>query len=198
MKKVISIFFAIIMLATSSIASATSYSFVDRIDNWSPFGISDVALIVEGIPFNYTHDIRDNVNFAAGDTITSAELQLDFTDDLTDSVSKLFGVITWDNREFSKVGFDGSNWVDLGEVDNGQCQMVLDIDWLNDNGMLDVTIKVNNPGWNLGTAYLDHSILTGTAETLPAPAPVPEPSTFILLGAGLAGLGFARRRSSKK
>lgn len=28
--------------------------------------------------------------------------------------------------------------------------------------------------------------------------PVPEPSTFILLGAGLAGLGFARRRFVKK
>lgn len=50
-----------------------------------------------------------------------------------------------------------------------------------------------------GTAYFNiHTALYPGGEIrgflAPAPDPVPEPSTFLLFGAGLAGVGFLRRR----
>lgn len=194
MKKLIVTIASIAVLGVASIASAATYSFDHMIDNWGPFGLMGAVPIVEGSPLNYSHDINGLVNFAAGDRVTNATLELDFTNDSSDAVTSFLGRILWDKREFSQVGFDGTSWVDLGEVDNGVYSLILDIDWLNDDGILDVTISASNPGWNPATAWLDHSRLFGTAET----APVPEPGTIVLLGAGLLGLGLFGKRRMKK
>jgi len=64
--------------------------------------------------------------------------------------------------------------------------MILDIDWLNDGGILDVSVKVSNP-LGTGTIWLDHSRLYGTAE---APDVVPVPGAALL---GMLGLAAARK-----
>ncbi len=182
-------FFAVCLclLTTAATGSAASYTFQDTIDLWGPMNL-DARPIVEDQPFSYQHDVSSTLG--PWDVVTAAELELDFTNDAFDWV--FFG---YDTREFVSVGFENGAWVPLGEVDPGVYDMVLNVSWLND-GILDVTIEVDNLGWNPATAWLDHSRLTVTAEAGGgAPPLVPEPVTVLALGSGLAMAGaYLRRR----
>jgi hypothetical protein len=193
MKRLAMVLCALVMVfGVVGSASATVYGFEDRIDTWGPFN-ADAAWIGQNCPLSYTHDITDDVNFSGGDIVTEAYLELDFTNDLTDG-TRFFGLVRWDYREFASYAVDEAGAVYMGEVDNENFSgLYLNVDWLNDDGLLDVTVSVSN---DLGTAtaWLDHSRVYGTAET----APVPEPSTILLMGVGLLALGYSRKRFLKK
>ncbi|WP_200348028.1 PEP-CTERM sorting domain-containing protein [Halochromatium glycolicum] len=166
---------------------------------WDSVSITGESVIFRNAPLAYTHDINDDVDLTSGYRVTEAFLELDFTNDTNDDYISFFGIILWDNREFTRVGFDGSNWRDVGEVDTGDYTLVLDIDWLNDDGLLDVAIEAYNYGWlGKATAWLDHSRLSGTAVLRASPGlattSIPEPGTLALLGAGLLGIGAYYRR----
>ena len=184
---------AALVFGLAGFAGATSYNFEDMIDSWGPLNV-DAAWIGQNHPLSYSHDVNDDVNFLAGDLVTSATLELDFTNDHTDEYGRF--IIRYDFREFASAAYDGQNWI-IGEVDNGQYDIGFNVDWLNDNGFLDVTVSVWNP-LGTATAWLDHSRLYGTAETHDT-APVPEPSTILLMGAGLLGLvAVGRRKFNRK
>lgn len=180
----------LLAFGTSS-ASALTYEFEDLIDTW---GGRDTRYINGA--FFYTHDVNDDVNFLAGDLVTEAVLELDFTNDLLDWHGSICS-FSWDFREYVTIGFDAAtgSWMEIGEVDNGQFDLVVGIDWINDDGFLDVALIV----WNtLGGAdlWLDSSRLSGIATTTVAGAavPVPEAATALLLGSGLLGLAGAYRK----
>ncbi len=183
-----------ILLVLASSAGAATMPFEDVIDTWGPLGL-DTARLVQGSPLTYQHDLNDDIDFADGWVVTDATLELDFTNDWLDG-KKLWGLVQWDNREFAWYAYDGAGWVAIGEVDKGQYPLAVEVDWLNDDGKLDVTVGV----WNAkdsATAWLDHSRLYGTAAgPEPLGSSVPEPVTLLGAGLGVAAIGrYLRRRT---
>lgn len=187
---VLSVVAALVACMSSSV-SAGIYEFKDEIESWTVFNV-DAMLITPSTPFTYTHNLSDNVDFIRGDQILEASLELDFTNDWGDDVQTNWrGKIWWDEREFVTVGFDGDDWVEVGEVGNdGDYEIVLDVDWIDDNGMLDVTVTVN-PNYALpgATAWLDRSTVMGKAEVVPVPGAV----LLGMLGLSAAGLRLRKR-----
>lgn len=98
-------------------------------------------------------------------------------------VKTLIGSLSGENDQWSYTTFTlGSNFFD--DIAAG-LEVFMEID-------------ARDEGWAVALAK---SVLTLDGGTLPNPnpgtTPVPEPSTILLLGAGLAGLGFARKRFAK-
>ena len=73
-------------------ANAAPYAYSDLIDYWNFSGTSyseyqddshywDSVSLSENDALSYTHNLNDDVNFAGGDLVTSANLELDFTND---------------------------------------------------------------------------------------------------------------------
>jgi hypothetical protein len=189
--------FVVCVSCLGSSASAAMYTFVDTIDTWGWLQ-ADAVRFTQSDPLRYTHDLNQEVKFDAGDTVTEAYLELDFTNDASEGDGyKLTGLFKWDNREYATVGFDGVAWVQVAsgaEIDDSAYSMVLDIDWLNDDGRLDVTLTVDNSR-DSADAWLDHSKLYGTAMTPeirsnPTPAVVPVPGALLL---GMLGLATTRK-----
>lgn len=182
MKRLFAIGSLLSALLCAGPAAATPYVFEDLIDDWTIFDL-DAVPIIQGHPLHYQHNILDD-GFTVGDEILYATLEFDFTNDRSDAHRRIFG-FRFDFREFVS-GSTGGSPFNLGEVDNGQHTINIDVALLA-NGTLDVWLGVNNP-LGTGTVWLDHSKLSGSASA------VPEPATLALMGLGILGIGFARRK----
>ena len=138
----------------------------------SLFGPKDsIAWIFDITEDGFDPDIQD---------VTSAYIKLKFQDDGYDYYEGALLVV-------------GENWF-VWEVDTGGVSITIkSLMTLSDTGTVNVTLVCLAGDFIFNGARL-------TAEgTEPGAAPVPEPSTVLLMGSGLLGLvGYSRKRFSKK
>jgi len=158
------------LLAVSFNASAIVITDTVSVDNWFNERYESRS---------WTHDITDD-GFSIGDTVTSAELSFDLYDDR-------------DRRgEWALVIIDQFDFQDGGlfEIDTEILGLEVGLSGLlslNSNGTLDVSITKLRGDFGLRDVVLSANVVSA----------VPEPGTIALLGFGLVGLGFARRKQTK-
>jgi len=163
---------ASLFVATLS-ANAMVVTDVESVDNW----FDDL-----GETKSWTHDITDD-GFSIGDTVNSASIAFELTDD-KDKYRSEWALITINVFDFQDGG--------LFEIDTGELDLTVGasgVASLNADGTLFVSITSTWGDFWLGDVTL-------SADVTAAPASVSEPGTLALLGLGLAGLGFIRRKAN--
>ncbi|MBF0483968.1 MAG: PEP-CTERM sorting domain-containing protein [Candidatus Omnitrophica bacterium] len=150
---------------------AHALTFVDVVDP-EP----DVALSMFNPSYTFTHNILDHGFNPATNTITSANISIRFWDQGFD----------WIATENATISFDGNNDVANFEVDTGTYSYLVNAAYLQNDGLLNVTITRT---W--GNFWFEDSTLTVNAN---ASSVVPEPISLLLMGSGLVGLFGLRRK----
>ncbi len=170
-----------VVLFFAGTASAKTWSDYDYIGKYLKEGQSY---------FWYDLDISVADDFVVGvDKVGSAEVSFWLYDDSN-----------YDGFEYASLWIEETGWFDVGEVtsDNGGSNFYgaytvnqAGLDTINAYGNLFVGAYAQYTGdWSKGDFYWKAAKLT-------AHAPVPEPSTILLMGAGLAALAGYRRKRKK-
>jgi uncharacterized protein with beta-barrel porin domain len=133
-------------------------------------------ILSQGQTYSFTHNINDNGFNSGTDAITSADIYISLFDDLDNAAEKV------------KIKFDNLTIENNMEVDYAAYHFLVASSMLQSDGLLNVSLNVV-----AGDFYFFGSRLEVDANRT-APAAVPEPTTFAMLGMGLLGLGLVARR----
>ena len=187
MKKLFAVLISsiLILMGVSGIAIASPMTWTDTIDF-----IPDVLVPPT---LHYTHDISDagfaSLLMGGNDWLDSYELTVSIRDDGGNNFWKAL----IDGSESATIwtlgGIYSYDFTLSSDTFEGNLLGVLDI-WAD--GKMGVTIT-SGLGFGTGDFYVNSSTLSAHGDD--GAAPVPEPATMLLLGAGLVGLaGFSKRK----
>ena len=190
MKKLTALLACVALFAMTGVAWAIPTTWTDTID-FNP----DILIPPS---YQYTHNIADDgfssLFMGGNDTISSYELKISIYDDNVGSSFwfPFVGTVNIpDGSEAASIWTTGGSYnYDFSLASNTfDGNLIGNIDLWAD-GHIDVL--VSQTPFTIGDFYLASSELTAYGDD--GTAPVPEPGTIVLLGAGLAGLGLYGRR----
>jgi hypothetical protein len=191
MKKLV-MFVWVMTLVFGAVGTASALNYLDvNGDHSGSVWMGEFTNPSETWVFDLDNDILDVGDVNPGDTILTAQLGVTICDPEGDFGQPPF---EW-FLEFADLSLDGTTVFDNVEVDTGGPYFLDVLAWVTDH-VLNVTISDVHGGGPLGpypgNFWVTEMTVSGEY------APIPEPSTMILLGGGLIGLVALGRKKFKK